>query len=217
MKIQAVVLDMDGLMVDSEPFWRQAEMEEFAKVGLGLTLDQCIQTTGIRIDEVAEYWYRRYPWQGPTAKEVSLRIIKRVEELVVEKGQPLPGLERIIKMVKDKGLPLALASSSPMSLINTVLDKFKIKEEFDFIRSAELEVYGKPHPSVYIKTIQDLGVPAEFCLTFEDTMAGTIAAKAACMKVVAVPQEENMSDVRFVLADLQLKSLLEFEWDKLAY
>ena len=134
----------------------------------------------------------------------------------MEKGQPLPGVDRIIKMAKDKGLPLALASSSPMSLIDTVLEKFQIKNEFAFIRSAEPEVYGKPHPEVYIKTIIDLGVPAEFCLTFEDTMAGTIAAKAACMKVVAVPQKENSEDERFVLADLRLDNLLEFEWEKLS-
>lgn len=215
MKIEAVVLDMDGLMVDSEPFWRQAEIEVFATVGLNLSLEKCIQTTGIRIDEVAEYWFRRHPWEGPSPKEVSLKIISRVEELVIEKGELLPGVEQIIEMVQEVGLPLALASSSPMSLIMTVLNKFNLRKHFSVIRSAEPEVYGKPHPEVYIKTVKDLNVPAEFCLTFEDTMAGVISAKAACMKVIAVPQEENKADKRFILADLILESLLDFKWELL--
>ena len=215
MKIEAVVLDMDGLMVDSEPFWRQAEIEIFASVGLNLTVEQCIQTTGIRIDEVAEYWYRRHPWDGPSPKEISKKIITRVAELVIEKGELLPGVEEIIKKVQHRDLPLALASSSPMSLILTVLNKFELKKHFSVIRSAEPEIYGKPHPEVYIKTVKDLNVPAEFCLTFEDTMAGVISAKAACMKVAAVPQEESKGDKRFILADLLLDSLLDFEWDLL--
>ena len=146
MKIKAVVLDMDGLMVDSEPFWRQAEMEEFAKVGLELTLEQCIQTTGIRIDEVAKYWFRRHPWNGPSPEEVAEKIILRVQELVLEKGEPLPGVNKVIEFVKERGLPLALASSSPMSLILTVLDKFEIKEKFDVINSAE---FNRSHLFVF--------------------------------------------------------------------
>jgi mannitol-1-/sugar-/sorbitol-6-/2-deoxyglucose-6-phosphatase len=212
MRIDAVVLDMDGLMVDSEPFWRLAEIEKFAEVGLNLTMEQCIQTTGIRIDEVARYWFRRHPWEGPTPEVVANNIRIRVEELVEEKGIALPGVDQVISQVKERGLPLALASSSPMSLIMTVLRRFKLEQYFDVIKSAEFEVFGKPHPAVYLKTIEALKVPAEFCMTFEDTMAGVISAKAACMKAIAVPQAENEHDPRFILADFKLKSLLDFNW-----
>ncbi|MCM8533160.1 MAG: hexitol phosphatase HxpB [Lentisphaeraceae bacterium] len=210
--LKAVVLDMDGLMVDSEPFWRQAEMEVFATVGLHLTLQQCIDTTGIRIDEIAKMYYRRKPWSGPSPEEVAEKIIQRVIELVGEKGEALPGVLDLVKTVKAKGLPLALASSSPLRLINAVLDKFGIRDQFQIIHSAEFDKYGKPHPAVYVRTVEALGLPSDTCVTFEDTMAGTIAAKAAGMKVIAVPQAESEHDERFILADRKLKTLENFDW-----
>ena len=212
MNIKAVILDMDGLMIDSEPFWRQAEMEEFAKVGLQLTEEQCIQTTGIRIDEVCDYWYLCHPWDGPTPKEVSVNIRERVEELVSEKGEGLPGVYETVEKVKSLNLPLALCSSSPMSLIKVVLSRLELNDAFDELISAEFEEYGKPHPAVYINAVKRLKQTSEFCLTFEDTLAGVISAKAAKLKVVAVPQKEHRDDPRFILADYKLNSLLEFDW-----
>lgn len=212
MIIKAVVLDMDGLMIDSEPFWRQAEIEEFAKVGLHITEEMCYQTTGIRIDEVCQFWYRRNPWKGPDPIEVSIKIRERVEDLVREKGQALKGVFETIEKVKSLELPLALCSSSPMSLINTVLDKLSLQKSFDFKCSAEKEIFGKPHPAVYLKVLGKLQTPAEYTITFEDTLAGVISAKAASMKAVAVPQKEHSSDIRFSLADFKLNNLLEFDW-----
>ena len=213
MKLKAVILDMDGLMIDSEPFWRQAEIEEFSKVGLHLSEEMCIQTTGIRIDEVCEYWFQRSPWEGPGPLDISIKIRERVEELVSEKGKELPGVYKIIKRVKDLNLPLALCSSSPMSLINTVLKKLNLEDAFDILCSAEFEKYGKPHPAVYLSVLEKLKTPAEYSLTFEDTMAGVISAKAAKMKVAAVPQKEHEDDPRYILADFQLKSLNDFDWN----
>ena len=212
MILQAVILDMDGLMIDSEPFWRQAEIEEFAKVGLHITEEMTYQTTGIRIDEVCEFWYRRSPWQGPSPLEVSVLIRKRVEELVKEKGVALPGVYETINKVKKLHLPLALCSSSPMSLIETVLNKLELQNAFDEISSAEFEEYGKPHPAVYLNVLKKLGTEAEYTLTFEDTLAGVISAKAASMKAAAVPQAEHKDDQRFILADYKLASLNDFDW-----
>jgi mannitol-1-/sugar-/sorbitol-6-/2-deoxyglucose-6-phosphatase len=215
MKIKAVVLDMDGLMVDSEPFWRQAELEVFPQYGVPLTMEQCIETTGIRIDEIAHLWFRRFPWEGATPDEVAQQIIQRVEGLVKEKAQPLSGVNELISQVKARKLPLALASSSPLSLIYAVLDKFGIRSEFDLIKSAEFEKYGKPHPGVYTATVEELGLPSENCLTFEDSLAGIIAAKAAGMKAVAVPQEEFKNEKRFILADIRLERLDDFDFSLL--
>lgn len=213
MKLDAVILDMDGLMIDSEPFWRQAEIEEFRKVGLHLSEEMCIQTTGIRIDEVCQYWYDKTPWRGPSPLELSISIRQRVEELVSEKGKELPGVKNTINKVRQLALPLALCSSSPMSLIKTVLKKLDLEGAFDILCSAEFEEYGKPHPAVYLQVLKKLGTKAENSITFEDTMAGVISAKAAKMKVAAVPQKEHENDPRFILADFKLKSLNEFDWN----
>ena len=213
MKLDAVILDMDGLMIDSEPFWRQAEIEEFQKVGLHLTEEMCIQTTGIRIDEVCQYWYEKSPWQGLSPLDLSIKIRERVEELVFEKGKELPGVQNSVKIVKGMNLPLALCSSSPMSLINTVLKKLDLEDAFDIVCSAEFEKYGKPHPAVYLSVLDKLKTRAEYSITFEDTMAGVISAKAAKMKVAAVPQSEHSGDPRFILADYKLGSLNDFDWN----
>jgi len=213
MKLDAVILDMDGLMIDSEPFWRQAEIEEFQKVGLRLTEEMCIQTTGIRIDEVCHYWYEKSPWQGLSPLDLSIKIKDRVEELVFEKGKELPGVQNTVKIVKGMNLPLALCSSSPMSLINTVLKKLDLEDAFDIVCSAEFEKYGKPHPAVYLSVLDKLKTRAEYSITFEDTMAGVISAKAAKMKVAAVPQSEHSGDPRFILADYKLGSLNDFDWN----
>ena len=190
-------------------------MEEFAKVGLQLTEEQCIQTTGIRIDEVCDYWYLRHPWNGSTPKEVSVKIRERVEELVSEKGEGLPGVYETVEKVRSLNLPLALCSSSPMSLIKVVLNRLELNDAFDELISAEFEEYGKPHPAVYINAVKRLKQTSEFCLTFEDTLAGVISAKAAKLKVVAVPQKEHRDDPRFILADYRLNSLLEFDWNSI--
>ena len=213
MKLDAVILDMDGLMIDSEPFWRQAEIEEFQKVGLHLSEEMCIQTTGIRIDEVCQYWYDKSPWKGLPPLELSVKIRERVEELVFEKGQELPGVHDTVEIVKNMNLPLALCSSSPMSLINTVLKKLDLEAAFDIVCSAEFEKYGKPHPAVYLSVLDKLKSRAEYSITFEDTMAGVISAKAAKVKVAAVPQSEHSGDPRFILADYKLESLNDFDWN----
>jgi len=60
--IQAIIFDMDGLLIDSEPLWQEAEQRVFAKVGLELTYEQTLETTGLRVDEVIEYWFQKFPW-----------------------------------------------------------------------------------------------------------------------------------------------------------
>ena len=79
--IKAIIFDMDGLLIDSEPFWQQAEIEIFADVGLTLNSQLCEQTMGLRIDEVVNYWYQRHPWQNFSQEEIAQRIVQRVVEL----------------------------------------------------------------------------------------------------------------------------------------
>src|SRR5690606_35702669 len=103
-----------------------------------------------------------------------------------------------------------LASSSPMELIQTVVGHLGIRPYFQAFYSAENEAYGKPHPAVYLACAQELGSSPLQCIAFEDSITGLIAAKAARMKTVAVPEAHRRSDPRYVLADMRLSSLKEF-------
>lgn len=202
--IEAVIFDMDGLLIDSEPFWRKAEIEVFGTVGLTLTEDDCRQTMGYRLNEVVDLWYSREPWQGKSKKAVESEILERVAQLIRQEGQLLPGVEETLKLCRDISLKMAIASSSAMALIEAVVDRFKLASSFDILHSAQWEKFGKPHPDVFIHTAEKLGVNSENCLVLEDSFHGMVAGLAAKMKVVAVP--EKMSP-EFEAAHLVLEQL----------
>jgi len=207
MKIKAVIFDMDGVLINSEPLWRQAEIETFAKVGLSFTDEMCMQTMGMRTSEVIEYWYKITPWTGKTRKEVEDELMQRVTQLIIDEGDAMKGVVYSLNYFKEKGLKIALASSSATSLITAVINKLQIKEYFEVIESAEFLDFGKPHPEIFIKTAKKLGVHANECLVIEDSFNGVLAAKSAMMKVVAIPDEESRNEVRFVIADYKLDDL----------
>ena len=209
--IQAVIFDMDGLLIDSEPYWRTAMIAGFAEVGLHLTDEMCAVTQGYRIDEVVEIWYQRHPWSGPDVAAVTQWIVEEVERLVRTQGQPLPGVYKLFDFLEARNIRLSLASSSHLSLIEATIDKLDLRKRLELWHSAELEDYGKPHPQVFITTANKLGVDPSRCLVFEDSLHGVIAGKAAKMKVVAVPEAANWERPQFAVADLNLRSLTEFD------
>jgi sugar-phosphatase len=210
-RIRAVLFDMDGLLIDSEPFWQDAEMEVFGSVGLTLTRAQCLETTGLRIDEVVAHWFARAPWPGPTPAEVTARIVARVVELVRTRGQALPGAREAVVEARRRVGCVGLATSSPRALIDAVIERLDLRVLLDGVASGEDEVYGKPHPAVYLTLAQSLRVPPTACLAFEDSVNGMISAKAARMACVAVPEAHHRHDRRFALADLVLGSLVELD------
>ena len=216
MKIKAIIFDMDGVLIDSEPLWRKAEIETFAKLGLSFTDEMCMQTMGMRTKEVIEYWFKITPWEGKSVKEVEIDLLQRVTQLIVEEGDAMKGVENALRYFKNKGLKVALASSSSSSLIEAVIEKLQIKKYFEVIESAEYLDFGKPHPEIFTKTAKKLGVHANECLVIEDSFNGVLAAKSAMMKVVAIPDKESKNDDRFVIADYILNDLNQIKEIKLA-
>jgi len=216
--IEAVIFDMDGVLLDSEPLWHEAEIAAFENVGIHLTNEMCMETTGVRIDEVVAYRFHQKPWKSKSQEEVRDAILAGVEQRILERSAPLDGSLETMNIFRSRNIPIALASSSPMRLINAVLNKFAIQNIFVKIHSAEHERFGKPHPAVFLTTAKELHTNPACCLVFEDSFNGLTAAKAAKMKVVAIPIAEQWNDTRFDIADLKLKSLIEFSenhWKRL--
>jgi len=216
--LQACIFDMDGVLLDSEPFWRQAEIEVFASVGLDLTEQDCMETMGIRIDEVVAYRHAQKPWDSPSQHQVAERIVDRVIELVRQRARPLDGVAEALAWFRERRIPLALASSSSLRLIRASLEALGLAEAFPIQHSAEHEELGKPHPAVYLATARRLGLPPSACLAVEDSLNGVVSARAARMSVVAIPEPAVAGDPRFVLADERLASLhdLPAAWERLA-
>jgi sugar-phosphatase len=135
----AVIFDMDGLIIDSEPLWRSAEISVFNTMGYQFTEAMCIQTMGMRIDSVVKFWHKKFKWQTPSIDSVVNNIQNKVIDLVNNQGNPLDGVITTIDLLKRNNIPIAIASSSSTKIINAVVDKLNIKDKFDVIHSAENE------------------------------------------------------------------------------
>ncbi|MBA3450322.1 MAG: HAD-IA family hydrolase, partial [Chloroflexia bacterium] len=115
-----------------------------------------------------------------------------------------------LEALSAAGYPLAIASSSSSEIIAAVLETLGLAHYFRVAQSAEHEPFGKPHPGVYIEAARALGIEPWRCLAFEDSPNGVIAAKAARMTCIAVPDPALANDRRFGAADLILPSLSDF-------
>jgi HAD superfamily hydrolase (TIGR01509 family) len=208
--IEAVVFDMDGVLLDSEPIWRAVEIDVFGRLGVHLEERDLLRTMGVRIADVVRLWHDRQPWDGPSVEEVAGEIVERVASTIERDATLNEGAEEAIDRLRALGLRLALASSSPMRLIDAVLRMGRLADRFDVVLTGEDEAHGKPSPDVYLSAARALGVPPERCLAIEDSINGVRAAKAAGMVAIAVPPPETRGgDVGG--ADLILGSLTELD------
>lgn len=205
---QASIFDMDGLLIDSEVLWHEAELEILRdQLGVPLDNDGTRTTKGMFVHEVTEHWYGLYPWPGPSPADVAVSIVDRVIDLILTKGSLKPGALGAIDLCAARGWPLAVASSSEYRLIDAALEHFALRDRFALIHSAEDEEYGKPHPAVYLTAASKLGAAPKRCLAWEDAPAGVVAAKSASMACIAVPESGEGLDPAFGLADLVVDSL----------
>lgn len=207
----AVIFDMDGLLVDSEPLWVRAEIEVFGEVGVRLAEEDCAKTKGLRTDDVVAYWHTRRPWKDVPPNVLEARLVDRVAALVRAEARALPGVAHALDVARAVAGRVALASSSPRAIIRAVLETLELERCFDVVQSAETEPLGKPHPGIFLRTAEHLGVAPTACLVLEDSLTGVIAAKAARMACIAVPFDHPAHDLRFVLADAVVGSLAEID------
>src|SRR5476651_453224 len=206
--VTAAIFDMDGLLIDSEPLWTQAELDVFGSLGLDLSQRHLLpDTLGLRIDQVVRMWYQAMPWQGPSQAEVTQQVIARAIELVEQTRPLLPGVTHALDLCRDQGLKIGLASASPLHMLDTVLEMFNLTAYFQVRASAENLPYSKPHPEVSLQAACHLQVDPLNCVTLEDSFNGIIATKAARMRSVVVPAHEFSDDPRWALADVKLSSL----------
>jgi len=206
--IKAVIFDMDGLLIDSEPLWQIAEIEVFGKLGIKITPAMCEPLQGVKLDDAVKYWYNYQPWQGKTCNEVLIDLINEMKVKLLE-VKVLPGVFEIIDFFHNNKIPMAIASSSYMSLIQIIVDKLQIRDKISVLHSSEFEKVGKPEPDIFLTTAQKLNIKPSDCLVFEDSINGVIAAKRAGMKVIAVPYPENYDRKELEIADFKVKSLTE--------
>lgn len=208
--LNTVIFDMDGLLIDSEPLWKDAGTETLQQFNVTLTQQQYNDTTGLRTKEWIDHWFRHFNISMAHADQAIHRINQLAKEKIKQKASALPGISYILKFFQDRNFNIGIASSSPLDLINTVTEKLQIDNFIKAKSSAENLLYGKPHPEVFLNCAELFRVAPFNCLVFEDSFNGLIAAKAARMKCVVVPSSQEQHHTKWSLADLKLSSLQNF-------
>lgn len=211
--VQAAIFDMDGLLIDSEPIWQDSEILVFEKYGLSLSREDCMQTMGLRIDEVVGYWKERQrdTLTGIDNAHLVKEILQEVKTGILNHGQPMEGAKETVNFLYEI-MPLALASSSYPEIIEATMQRLEWKHRFQFLHSAIHEKKGKPAPDVYLSACRILGISPAHCMALEDSPGGVRSALDAGMQVIAVPHPDHRDHPDIARAHLILPSLKDFRW-----
>jgi HAD superfamily hydrolase (TIGR01509 family) len=210
MQLNTVIFDIDGLLIDSEPLWAAAATQILKEYNIALSDKQYKTTTGLRTKEFVHWWLHYFKLDANLQQTVEKNIIDVVLQKIKTNGTVMPGAKNIIYFFKEQQFKIGLATSSPKSLIDLVIDMLQIKDVVMATASAEDLAFGKPHPQVYLNCAEQLNSHPLQCVCFEDSFNGMIAAKAARMKCVVVPHHSQIKEECWAAADLKLSSLHNF-------
>lgn len=213
--IEAAIFDMDGLLIDSEPFWRASHIAAVAQYGAVISEEDVRAMAGKRTDEIVRHWRESHDLLHVPNEQLEADVVNAVIASITKDGTELPGVRHVINLFETHGVPMAVASSSSPEIIEAVLTKLNLSKHITVTHSAKHEEFGKPHPDVFLTTAKKLGVSAAKCIVLEDAMSGIRAAKAAGMKCIAVPEAANRDKPEFQQADLTLDSLKLITWEVL--
>lgn len=210
--IKAVIFDVDGLLIDTEPFWRRAHIRVLEKRGYHITAEDVRSKSGKLTAEIIEDWRKQFGWESSQNDIIQHEIEQTVIEAVRSSGRAMPGVERVVSLFKQHNLPMSAASASAPAVLETSLKRINVYDELKIVHSAVHEKRGKPFPDVFLATAKQMNVEPAACLVFEDSLNGVKAAKAANMHCIAVPHESYDKEA-FKIADLILPSLDALSWE----
>jgi HAD superfamily hydrolase (TIGR01509 family) len=206
--IEAVVFDLDGVLVDSEPVWEQVRRKVVAENGGHWAADAQRRLMGMSTGEWARYLSEDLG-VGLPPQTVATMVIERMAARYNDHLPLMPGAVEAVRGLAEHW-PLGLASSSPPSLIETVLDAASLRSSFVTTLSTEQVAHGKPAPDIYLAVAGQLGHQPERCAAVEDSSNGLRSAAAAGLHVIAIPHPRYPPDADALeLASVVLASLTE--------
>jgi HAD superfamily hydrolase (TIGR01509 family) len=206
--IEAVVFDLDGVLVDSEPVWEQVRRQVVAENGGHWAADAQRRLMGMSTGEWARYLSEDLG-VGLPPQTVATMVIERMAARYNDQLPLMPGAVEAVRSLAARW-PLGLASSSPPSLIETVLDAASLRSSFATTLSTEQVAHGKPAPDIYLAVAGQLGHQPERCAAVEDSSNGLRSAAAAGLHVIAIPHPRYPPDADALeLASVVLTSLTE--------
>jgi HAD superfamily hydrolase (TIGR01509 family) len=204
MTLEAVLWDMDGTLVDSEPIWARVQIELLAELGATWTLEDCVALVGSDLGDAVKAWMARIPEGRIEPDELAERMYGEVVRSLKEGIVLRPGAVELLTALKEAGIPCALVSASYRVMIDAVLSHLP-PDLFEVIVAGDEVRNGKPHPEPYLTAARELDVDPVNCIVVEDSPGGTASGTAAGAFVLAVPQWVTIPDAprRLVVESLE--------------
>lgn len=187
----AVIFDLDGVLADSEPWWNQIDAAFLAEHDVTYRGEHHEAVLGVSYPVAVEFYKNAYGLAAST-EEMMRRRGEIALEFFAHKIDLFPSAKEVLEELQRMNLPLGLATSSVNASARPFLERQGLTRFFGVIVTGDEVEHGKPHPEIYLRAAEKLGVPPEDCLVVEDALSGITAAKAAGMRVAAIP------DRRFV-------------------
>ena len=197
MKFEAIIFDMDGLLIDSEPVWHEVEVDLIESLGYAYSDEIRAAGIGMRVDEFAAILQRHYPKLGDSPAAIEEAITGRMLSLPAGRVQAMPGADELVNYVAGLGIPRAIASSSSQRVIEHFVALMGWDDLIPQRYSAQFVARGKPAPDIYLRAAERLGCAPGACLALEDSRHGTQAALAAGMTCFSVPDLSHSKLVDF--------------------
>ena len=197
---------MDGLLLDTELLWHDAEVELFKRHGGDFTWDDKLAVIGMSHEFTAGYFADRLGQPRERGAALVDEMVELMHERVQRQVQARPGAVELVRRIRDMGdVRLGLASNSPRRLVDTALATAAMRDAFDAIVTADDVERPKPAPDIYLLVCERLGVPPADALALEDSSSGVAAAKAAGLTCIGVPQfaETDVSAADRVIDSLE--------------
>ena len=205
--INAVIFDMDGVMIDSEPLWEKTERILLARRGIDYSPDYRDKIVGLNQRDSGRLLVDTFDLDE-TVEDIINERISILTSIYEEELELIPALVPLLEQLAREGYRLAVASSSPLRVVTFVLDMFSLHNHFLTVVSGDSVGNGKPHPDIYLHTADMLGVVPAECVAIEDSINGLRSAKGAGMYCIAIP-DKRLTPEQFESADVILDSLRE--------
>jgi beta-phosphoglucomutase family hydrolase len=212
-ELEAVIWDMDGVLADTAPHHLRAWQETFSKRGISFTEADFMRGFGVRNDVIIRSVL------GAKTTDAEIETIAREKEAtfrrIIGKGiKPLPGALELLRQLHDRGIKMAIASSTVIENIRLIVGSLGIENYFKTVITGHDVTEGKPSPQVFLKAAQELGVNPANSIVFEDAVAGVKAAKSAGMHCVAITSthpREKLKEADLVVDSLEEVSIKDLE------